>query len=127
MLLGMLKSVNHISLIWNGRQLKKSLDKKFDGYLADVVNYDHAIIKSIVWISNERSPSKYFLYDFKTKELKKGANPFPWINEKQMSHMKPITYKTRDGLTIHAYLTLPFGVNAKNFPVIINPHGRPWA
>jgi dipeptidyl aminopeptidase/acylaminoacyl peptidase len=41
--------------------------------------------------------------------------------------MKPITYKTRDGLTINGYLTLPKGVKAKDLPVVINPHGGPWA
>jgi dipeptidyl aminopeptidase/acylaminoacyl peptidase len=44
-----------------------------------------------------------------------------------MAEMKPITYRTRDGLTIHAYLTLPKGYEAKNLPVVINPHGGPWA
>ena len=41
--------------------------------------------------------------------------------------MKPIEYKSRDGLTIHGYLTLPKGVEPKNLPVIMNVHGGPWA
>jgi predicted dienelactone hydrolase len=41
--------------------------------------------------------------------------------------MKPVTYQSRDGLTIHGYLTLPLGVAAKNLPVVVNPHGGPWA
>ncbi len=41
--------------------------------------------------------------------------------------MKPITYTSRDGLTIHGYLTLPKGIEAKNLPVVVNPHGGPWA
>ncbi|MEI9944353.1 MAG: S9 family peptidase [Chitinophagaceae bacterium] len=41
--------------------------------------------------------------------------------------MKPVEYKSRDGLTIHGYLTLPKGVEAKNLSVVINPHGGPWA
>ena len=41
--------------------------------------------------------------------------------------MKPIEYKSRDGLTIHGYLTLPVGREAKNLPVVVNPHGGPWA
>ena len=41
--------------------------------------------------------------------------------------MKPISYTSRDGLTINGYLTLPKGVAAKNLPVVINPHGGPWA
>jgi dienelactone hydrolase len=41
--------------------------------------------------------------------------------------MKPITYEARDGLEIPAYLTLPEGVEAENLPVVIYPHGGPWA
>jgi dipeptidyl aminopeptidase/acylaminoacyl peptidase len=107
--------------------IQQGLDKKFVGYLADIVSFDDARTKAIVWVGNDRSPAKYYLYDFKTKESKEAANPYPWINEKQMSHSKPITYKTRDGLTIHGYLTLPVGVDAKNLPVVVNPHGGPWA
>ncbi len=108
-------------------EVQQVLDKKFEGYQADIVAYDDARTKAIVWAGNDRSPARYYLYDFKTKESKEAANPYPWINEKQMSHMKPITYTTRDGLTIHAYLTLPVGVDAKNLPVVVNPHGGPWA
>ena len=58
------------------------------------------------------------------------ANPSPWIDENQMASMEPITYQSRDGLTIHGYLTLPAGVdraNAKDLPLVVNPHGGPWA
>ncbi|MBP6743125.1 MAG: S9 family peptidase, partial [Deltaproteobacteria bacterium] len=33
----------------------------------------------------------------------------------------------RDGLLIHGYLTLPAGVPGKALPVVVNPHGGPWA
>jgi len=41
--------------------------------------------------------------------------------------MKAITYKSRDGLTINGYVTLPNGKDTKNLPVVVNPHGGPWA
>jgi dipeptidyl aminopeptidase/acylaminoacyl peptidase len=44
-----------------------------------------------------------------------------------MAAMKPIRYTSRDGLTIHGYLTLPVGRAPKNLPVVVNPHGGPWA
>ena len=44
-----------------------------------------------------------------------------------MADMKPISYKSRDGLTINGYLTLPKDSNGKNLPVVINPHGGPWS
>ena len=40
--------------------------------------------------------------------------------------MLPISYKSRDGLTINGYLTLPVGSSGKNLPCV-NPHGGPWA
>lgn len=110
---------------WSG--IQNSLDKKFEGYETEIYSYNDARTKAIVWVGNDRTPGKFYLYDFKTKETKEVANPYPWINEKEMSHIKPITYKSRDGLEIHGYLTLPLGIEPKNLPVIINPHGGPWA
>ena len=48
------------------------------------------------------------------------------VKEDELAEMKPIEYKSHDGLTIHGYLTLPIGKEAKNLPVVINPHGGPW-
>jgi dipeptidyl aminopeptidase/acylaminoacyl peptidase len=58
--------------------------------------------------------------------LTKLVDVAPWLKEDQLAHMKPIEYQSRDGLTIHGYLTLPLGREAKNLPVVINPHGGPW-
>ena len=44
-----------------------------------------------------------------------------------MAEMKPVEYQARDGVTIHGYLTLPKGRDPKNLPVVVNPHGGPWA
>ncbi|KAF0223626.1 MAG: dipeptidyl aminopeptidase/acylaminoacyl-peptidase, partial [bacterium] len=41
--------------------------------------------------------------------------------------MKPISYKSSDGLEIPAYLSLPKGIPAKNLPLVVFPHGGPWA
>ncbi len=80
----------------------------------------------MVRTSSDRSLGSCYMYETATKKLTKLADVSPWINEKDMAAMKPITYKTRDGLTIHGYLTLPVGSSGKNLPVIINPHGGPW-
>ena len=41
--------------------------------------------------------------------------------------MKTITYNAADGLEIPAVLTLPKGVEARNLPAIVMPHGGPAA
>ena len=49
------------------------------------------------------------------------------INPEHMCQMKPIKYNSRDGFTIHGYLTIPKCSNGKKLPVVVNPHGGPWA
>ena len=79
----------------------------------------------VVYVDNDRTKGMYYTFDVKKDKLKEFANPSPWLNESQMAEMKPIKYKTRDGLTIEGYLTLPKG-KAKNLPLVVNPHGGPW-
>jgi dipeptidyl aminopeptidase/acylaminoacyl peptidase len=83
--------------------------------------------KFIVRTYSDRSLGAFYFYDSTTDQLTKLADVSPWLEEGKLCEVKPITYKTRDGLTIHGYLTLPKGIAAKKLPVIVNPHGGPWA
>ena len=83
--------------------------------------------KILVRTYSDKSLGAYYFYDVKTKVLNKLTDVSPWLNEEYMADEKPITYKSRDGLTIHGYLTLPKGVDPQNLPVVVNPHGGPWA
>lgn len=100
---------------------------KFKGYEIAIYGNNNEEDKFIVWTGNDKLPSKFYFYDKKSGETKYLATGRPWLKEEDMATMKPIEYKSRDGLTIHGYLTLPKGVEAKNLPVIVNPHGGPWA
>jgi dipeptidyl aminopeptidase/acylaminoacyl peptidase len=83
--------------------------------------------KFLVRTYSDRSLGSYYFYDQTSDKLSKIAEVSPWINENELAVQKPVSYTTRDGLTIHGYLTLPVGVAAKNLPVVMNIHGGPWA
>ncbi len=83
--------------------------------------------KFLVYLGNDKTRGSYYYYDKTSKEIEKLAELSPWINSEHMAEMKPITYISRDGITINGYLTLPIGVEAKNLPLVVNPHGGPWA
>jgi len=102
------------------------LTSKLQGKQVAVTGINKNEDKLLVRTYSDKSLGAYYFYDVKTKELKKLADVSPWLNEEYMADQKPITYKTRDGLTINGYLTLPKGVDPKNLPVVINPHGGPW-
>lgn len=81
----------------------------------------------LVYVGNDKTRGSYYFYDAKTDTTKHLADLSPWINSDHMAAMKPIKYTSRDGMTINGYLTLPVGIKAEKLPVIVNPHGGPWA
>jgi len=84
----------------------------------------------IVRTYSDKSLGAYYIYSTEENSLEKIVEVSPWIDENEMSNQLPIQYSSRDGLNINGYLTLPKGYtieNAKNLPVVINPHGGPWA
>lgn len=91
------------------------------------VSTNKAEDKFLIRTYSDRSRGAYFFYDKNTDQLTKITEVSPWLNEDDLAEMKPITYQSRDGLTINGYLTLPKDVAPENLPVVVNPHGGPWA
>lgn len=104
------------------------IQKELEGYEVAITSATKDEDKYIVRTYSDRSLGAYYLYDKSSDQLTKLADVSPWIDESNMAEMKPIQYTSRDGLTIHGYLTIPKGLeNAKNLPVVVNVHGGPWA
>lgn len=98
-------------------------DQKEEFYLAcRSENEDKYIVRTY----SDKNMGTYYCYDVRKDKLKKIADVAPWLDSKDMAEMKPVKYVSRDGLTIHGYLTVPKGVNPRNLPVVVNPHGGPW-
>lgn len=83
--------------------------------------------KFLIRTYSDKSLGSYYFYDSKADKMMKLVDVSPWLNESDMCDMKPVSYTSRDGLKINGYLTLPKGKEAKNLPVVVNPHGGPWA
>lgn len=105
-------------------KLKKSLggtrEINFQSGTADeqkwiVVSYSD-VDPGTVWFYDRKTGNTSTLYQIREK-----------LPREAMSEMKPVRYKSSDGLEIPAYLTLPKGVEAKNLPLIVFPHGGPWS
>jgi len=102
------------------------LKKLLPGYEIDLQssNRDENIFVVAAW--SDRTQGVRYLYEAATKKLTRLAEIAPWLDENQLAEMKPISYRARDGLVIHGYLTLPRG-GGRNLPLIVHPHGGPWA
>jgi dipeptidyl aminopeptidase/acylaminoacyl peptidase len=108
------------------RGLQERLEQLLPGVEVAVAGMSKDETKTLVVTYTDRSQGTYYFYDRATDKLTKLVDISPWIEEANMAPMKPVQYTSRDGLTIHGYLTLPIGVEPKNLPVVVNPHGGPW-
>ncbi len=83
-----------------------------------------------LWLIIARSdtePGEAYFFDRRTKKLALQYRVQPKLSREALATMKPVRYKSSDDLEIPAYLTLPKDISPKNLPVIILPHGGPWA
>lgn len=93
-----------------------------------VADYDDSGTRMIIHsISDTQSP-KYMLLDLRAGSLEPLGDIFPNLANVYIPEQKPISFKANDGYTIHGYLYLPEDYQeGKPVPMIVNPHGGPWA
>lgn len=111
-------------------QLRQRIKAHFPNQRYGIADTDKAEDNYLIYVGGDRTRGSYWHYNALTDEAKKIADLAPWIKSDEMNAMHPVCYTTRDGLQIEAYLTLPDGLTpdtAKQLPVVVNPHGGPWA
>lgn len=109
------------------QNLQNSLESRLPDVEVVVTSMSRDETRVLVRTYSDTSMGTYYYYDLARQQFEKLADVSPWLNEGEMASMQPNQYQSRDGLTLHGYLTLPKGVKAKNLPIIIKPHGGPWA
>ena len=82
--------------------------------------------KCILNASSDRDPGTYYLLDIKNLQLLELLRINSKVDPAQMSTMQSVSYTARDGMQLHAFLTLPEGRLPKNLPLIVHPHGGPY-
>lgn len=119
------------------RQVIHPLDPKFaavldklstlsDGDLASLSSDDSGQ-RWVVSFTHDRDPGVTYFYDHTTGESRLLFRPYPHLDPDALAPMTPVTITARDGLELHAYLTLPPGVEPVELPMVLLVHGGPWA
>ncbi|HEX7150435.1 MAG TPA: S9 family peptidase [Thermoanaerobaculia bacterium] len=91
-----------------------------------VVNRNKDNSRWLVAFSSDKGPNRWYTWDRASKQGTFLFTTQPKLDNLQLSEMRPVTIKTRDGFDMHAYLTLPAGLEPKNLPLVLYVHGGPW-
>ncbi|MBI9069944.1 MAG: S9 family peptidase [Salinivirgaceae bacterium] len=107
------------------KNIYNKLKEKVGNYEINFKSISDDFKTFIFYTSSDKLEGTTYFYDYANDNLKLLSKATPWLDENEMAEMKPIQYKSKDGLTIHGYLTIPKGMEAKDLPVIVNPHPGP--
>ncbi len=91
-----------------------------------IINRDNADKTWLVAFEVDDGPIYYYSYNRDTKKGELLFSNRKALESLVLAKMKPVSFKSRDGMDVHGYLTLPPGIPPKNLPMILNVHGGPW-
>src|SRR5690606_519209 len=108
------------------KKLYDKFSKEFPGYEYSIVGKTDEEDQYLVMVQSDKLYGRYYHLDAKSGKTTLLYDLMPQLKEADMAEMRPITFKSRDGLTIHGYITLPKEALAgKRVTLIVNPHGGP--
>jgi acetyl esterase/lipase len=88
---------------------------------------DLADKKWIVSYETDEGSTDYYIYDRGSKKATLLFSERPKLASLKLARMQPVVYQSRDGFTIHGYLTVPPATGGKNLPAVLLVHGGPWS
>ena len=76
-------------------------------------------------VSSDVNPGIFYLVDSETETVTPLGKFWGSIEYSKLVPVEPLSFKSRDGATIHGYLTRSAIGNSKDSPTIVHPHGGP--
>ena len=78
-------------------------------------------------VNSDRDPGTYYLFNKSTGKADMLFTAMSDIEPDDMAARKPFSFKSRDGITLHGYVTLPTTQSGGKPPFVLLPHGGPMS
>ncbi len=92
-----------------------------------IISRDNADQIWLLAFSQDKSAASYYSYDRNTKKAVFLFKNRTALDPYTLASMEPIQFTSKDGLTIHGYITFPPGKERSDLPMVLNVHGGPWS
>ncbi len=117
-------SVQYLDPTSEWAKLHAGLLKSFPGQMVSFLQWTRDNRKLLFTTWSDRNPGAYYLLDRDTNKVQLINEVMPWIKAAALSPTAPISFQTRDGLTLYGLYTAPAG-NGGPRPMVVLPHGGP--
>ena len=106
-------------------RLQAMLDATLPGKSNVIVNRSDDGNRMLIFSSAADDLGTYYVFDLAARRLEIFASPYERLQGQAFAPVRPVSFRSRDGLTIRGYLTLPSG-GGRGLPLIVLPHGGPF-
>jgi len=109
------------------KELQDAVDKAVAPRRAEIVSWTRARTRFLIEVGGPSTPGALYYWDtdYGTMQFLSWHNP--QLKGRMLSPVRSIRYTARDGTVIEALLTMPRGKGSRNLPLIVMPHGGPFA
>ncbi len=105
--------------------LHRMLQQAFSGKAVEITSTTDDGRLAVVFVYSDVNPGDYYLFDTETNNADFLYGARRWVDPRRMRPKEPIVVESRDGLSLHGYLTRPYD-DAGPYPLIVLPHGGPY-
>jgi dipeptidyl aminopeptidase/acylaminoacyl peptidase len=91
-----------------------------------LLNHDDGKRRWLVAYNRDNGAVAYYLWDRDTQQETFLFEHRDDLHGYKLADMEPFSFTSRDGLTIHGYLTFPVDVERRGLPGVLFVHGGPW-
>jgi dipeptidyl aminopeptidase/acylaminoacyl peptidase len=109
------------------KTLQDDLDKTVGDRRPRIISWSADRTKLLIELGRPSEAGQLYYWDTSQGSMKFYAFNSPLLRDRVLSPVRTIRYPARDGLSIEAVLTLPRTRPARDLPLIVFPHGGPFA
>lgn len=107
-------------------RLYRSLEAAFPGSRVDIPSATADGRIKLVLASSDVDPGSFYAFDAIDKKADFVLARREGIDPQKMAPMRAVALQSRDGLTLHGFLTVPAGSDGTDLPLVVMPHGGPY-
>jgi len=90
-----------------------------------LIGRDEADATWLVAFNQDAGPVRYYVYDRASRTGSFLFESRPELSRYELARMEPFAFTSRDGLTVHGYVTFPPGAGRSGLPAVLDVHGGP--
>ncbi|MEL1250736.1 alpha/beta hydrolase family protein [Aurantiacibacter gilvus] len=102
------------------------LTEALPGSEVTILDWSEDRSRMLVVQSGSADPGALYVFSPQDRQLDLFGEIRPQVAAELLVEPRSIRYDARDGTSIHAYLALPRGREARSLPLVVYPHGGPY-